>query len=51
MLKRFLQVCKNPICCKEFGVLYEKIEEGGTKSVRCPHCNRLHRVRVPGRKK
>jgi len=50
MHKRFLQVCKNPVCNKEFGVLYEKIEEGGIRRIRCPHCKRLNKV-ILSRKK
>ncbi|MCX6746635.1 MAG: hypothetical protein NTU63_00700 [Candidatus Pacearchaeota archaeon] len=51
MYKRFLQACKNPECNQEFGILYEKIEEGGIKMARCPHCKRLHKIKLPSRKK
>jgi len=47
MRKRFLQVCKNPICQKEFGILHDK---AGEIRVRCPHCNRLNKVILPMKK-
>jgi len=52
MRKRFLHVCKNPICQKEFGILYDKAGQVGAIRTRCPHCKRLNKVELPvGKKK
>jgi hypothetical protein len=47
MKKRFLQVCKNPICKKEFGILHDK---AGEIKIRCPHCKRLQKMVLTERK-
>jgi len=51
MRKRFLHTCKNPICQKEFGILYDKAGNLGFLRTRCPHCKKLNKVELPVRKK
>jgi phage FluMu protein Com len=48
MGKRFLQVCKNPICGKEFGILHDK---AGEIKIHCPHCKKLQKIIFPVSKK
>jgi len=51
MGKRFLHTCKNPLCQKEFGILYDKAGEIGNIRIRCPHCKKLNKVELPVKKK
>jgi len=51
MIKRFLHTCKNPICQKEFGILYDKAGQAGILKIRCPHCKRLNKVELPVKKR
>jgi len=48
MKKRFLHVCKNPICKKEFGILQDK---AGEIRIRCPHCKKLQKIILPEKRK
>jgi hypothetical protein len=50
MIKRFLQVCKNPICKKEFGILYDRTGNIG-RMTRCPHCKKLQKITLPVKRK
>jgi len=51
MKKRFLKVCKNPICRKEFGILHDKAGNLGHLMSRCPHCKKLQKIILPVKKK
>jgi uncharacterized protein YbaR (Trm112 family) len=44
MKKRFLQICKNPICQKEFGIIHDKSGKAEITMVRCPHCRKLQKI-------
>jgi predicted Zn finger-like uncharacterized protein len=48
MRKRFLHICKNPLCQKEFGILYDKSGQLGVM-VRCPHCKTIQKVVLPAK--
>jgi len=48
MKKRILQICKNPTCQKEFGILHDK---AGEIRIRCPHCKKLQKIILPVKKK
>jgi len=53
MKKRFLHVCKNPNCSKEFAILHDKSAKAGLGMlmIRCPHCKKLQKVEIKGKGK
>jgi len=56
MKKRFLHVCKNPNCSKEFAILHDKSAKAGISigmsvMARCPHCKKLQKVEMPVKRK
>jgi phage FluMu protein Com len=51
MKKRFLHTCKNPICQKEFGILYDKAGNLEFLRTRCPHCKTIQKVSLPVKKR
>jgi hypothetical protein len=50
MKKRFLYLCKNPTCQKEFGILHDKAGNLGQLMTRCPHCKKLQKIILPKKK-
>jgi aspartate carbamoyltransferase regulatory subunit len=53
MKKRFLHVCKNPACKKEFAIIRSKFihDKAGQIRLRCPHCKKLQKIVVDKRGK